>query len=270
MFNLFRKVIMTGYELSRKWFDFCFLNPEKIKPNHTALYFFAIEHCNRLGWKDKFGLPSTMTMEAIGIKSHNTYMKTFNELEEFGFIKVVERSKNQYSANIIALSNFDKALDKALDKAFIKHDTKQSESTIQSIDSIDKPITNKQDNSLNETDPSKIIINADEFLEMFNRARYHKDFKLNLPLNVDTGEQIPIKLSSLDKTNIIQLAKNQYTMKDATDAVIGLMRSNMDRVLKINPKHVLNEDQFIKYLDATRTGIKVEYDFNKPKQNGKL
>lgn len=132
---------MNGYELSRKFVDFSFENPSKIKPVHYALYFFSIEHCNRLGWKKEFGLPTTMTMEAIGIRSYNTYSKTFNDLVSFGFFNLIERSKNQYSANIIALSNFNKALDKALDKAFIKHDTKQSESTIQSIDSINKPIT---------------------------------------------------------------------------------------------------------------------------------
>ena len=132
---------MNGYELSRKFVDFSFENPSKIKPVHYALYFFSIEHCNRLGWKKEFGLPTTMTMEAIGIRSYNTYSKTFNDLVSFGFFNLIERSKNQYSANIIALSNFNKALDKALDKAFIKHDTKQSESTTQSIDSINKPIT---------------------------------------------------------------------------------------------------------------------------------
>ena len=135
---------MNGYDLSRKFTDFCFENPSKIKPNHYALYFFAIEHCNRLGWKKEFGLPTTMTMEAIGVRSYNTYVNTFNDLVEFGFFNLVERSKNQYSSNIIALSNFNKALDKALDKAFIKHDTKQSESTQQSIDSIIKQITSNQ------------------------------------------------------------------------------------------------------------------------------
>ena len=124
------------YDLSRNWFDFCFENPDKIKPNHTALYFFCIEHCNRLGWKNKFGLPTTMAKEAIGVHSYNTYIATLNDLVNFGFIKIVQKSKNQYSSNIIELSNFNKALDKALDKAFIKHDTKQSESTEQSIDSI--------------------------------------------------------------------------------------------------------------------------------------
>mgnify|MGYP000880603929 CR=1 FL=1 len=134
---------INGYSLSRQWFDFCFENPEKIRPNHTALYFFIIEHCNRLGWKDKFGLPTTVTMEAIGIKSYNTYKKTLEELISFGFVEMIEKSKNQYSANIIALSNFDKALDKALDKAVICS-IKKSESTIQStgesISSINKPI----------------------------------------------------------------------------------------------------------------------------------
>lgn len=136
---------ITGYALSRAWFDFAFENPEKIKPNHSALYFFCIEHCNRLGWKEKFGLPTTMAMEAIGIKSYNTYKQTLSNLVEWGFVKMIETSKNQYSANIIALSNFNKALDKALNKALTKHTSKQSESTVQStvqsIDSIDKPLT---------------------------------------------------------------------------------------------------------------------------------
>lgn len=130
------------YDLSRNWFNWSFENPEKISPNHTALYFFCIEHCNRLGWKQKFGLPTTMAKEAIGIKSYNTYIKTLNDLVEWGFIKLIEKSKNQYSANIIALSNFNKAHDKALDKALIKHGTKQRESTQQSIDSIDIQIHN--------------------------------------------------------------------------------------------------------------------------------
>jgi hypothetical protein len=147
---------MNGYNLSRIWFDFAFSNPELIKPNHCALYFFAIEHCNRLGWKKKFGLPSAMAMEAIGIKSYHTYKATLLDLIKWGFIEMVEISKNQYSSNIIALADFDiandKANDKALDKALSKHSTKHiskhSQSTVQSthqsIDSIDKQLNKEQ------------------------------------------------------------------------------------------------------------------------------
>ena len=156
---------MNGYQLSRNWFDWCFENPEKIKPNHTALYFFAVEHCNRLGWKKKFGMPTTMAMEAIGIKSYNTYINTLNDLVEWGFIEMIQRSKNQYSANIVALSNFDKALDKALDEALIKHGSKQSESTC----SIDKQETSKQINK--EQQPPSL----EEVILYFDENGYTKE-----------------------------------------------------------------------------------------------
>jgi len=162
----------NGYELSRKWFDFCFENPEQIKPNHTALYFFCIEHCNRLGWKQKFGLPTTMAKEAIGIRSYNTYINTLNDLVDWGFIEMIEKSKNQYSSNIIALSNFNKALNKALDKALIKHTTKQRESTRQSIDSIDKQENKKQENKeqrtilLSDAKRTDVKISDVEYLEI--------------------------------------------------------------------------------------------------------
>jgi hypothetical protein len=181
---------MNSYELSRDFWDFAFENPEKIKPNHCAIYFFAIEHCNRLGWKDKFGFPTTMVMDAIGVKSYNTFLNSLNELVDFGFIKMIEKSKNQYSANIIALSKFDKALDKALDKAFIKHDTKQSESTIQSIgesiDSIDKQINNITSKPIEPIKPIKkpkkeiptlneflnYVLTIDEFKLKFENLKY--------------------------------------------------------------------------------------------------
>jgi len=145
---------MNSYELSRLWFDFAFDNPSKITPAHGILYFFCIEHCNRLGWKKEFGLPTTMAKEAIGIRSYNTYINTLNDLVEWGFIILIEKSKNQYSSNIIALSNFNKAHDKALDKAMLKHMTKQSESTIQSISSIDKQLNNITRNKEQEREES--------------------------------------------------------------------------------------------------------------------
>lgn len=146
---------MNSYDLSRAWFDWCFENTEKISPNHTALYFFCIEQCNRLGWKEKFGLPTEVAKEAIGIRSYNTYINTLNDLVEFGFIKLIEKSKNQFTSNIIALSKINKANDKALDKALIKQRTKQpskpDETTEQSIDSINKQLTTNKEPLNNKT-----------------------------------------------------------------------------------------------------------------------
>ena len=221
---------MNSYELSRDFWDFAFENPEKIKPNHCAIYFFAIEHCNRLGWKEKFGFPTIMVMDAIGVKSYNTFLNGLNELVEFGFIEMIERSKNQYSANIIALSKFDKALDKALDKAFIKHDTKQSESTVQSIDSINKPIYNKPNNN-----PTQ------KFLKWFNqKIKQHKN--------------VLGKFSSLTKTDLNNLKKLQdaeFTPEDFDHAFNMMYLS--DWVKENNmaiPSHFLRNDNFQKYLNT--------------------
>jgi hypothetical protein len=157
---------MDIFKLYRDFWDFAFENPDKIKPNHIAIFSFAIEHCNRLGWKQKYGLPSAMVMEATGIKSYNTYISAFNELIDFGFIKLIEKSKNQYSSNIIAISNFDKATNKALDKALIKHTTKQSESTLQSIDSIDIQYTSIQETINKHGKNSNIVLSESEYQKL--------------------------------------------------------------------------------------------------------
>jgi hypothetical protein len=146
---------LNSYELSRAWFDFAFEHPEKISPNHAAIYFFAIEHCNRLGWKKKFGFPTQMAMDALGIKKHQTYIKYFNDLIEWGFFELVQKSLNQYSANIITIKTAMPKNGKALDKAIITHAAKQTEpngqsigqSNGQSICSINKPINQEQINN---------------------------------------------------------------------------------------------------------------------------
>ena len=173
---------MDIFKLYRNFWDFAFENPEKIKPNHIAIFSFAIEHCNRLGWKKKFGLPSTMTMEAVGIKSYNTYISAFNDLVEFGFIDLIEKSKNQYSSNIIALSDFNKAINKALDKALIKHTTKQSESTIQStgesISSINIQETNLPINKITIDERKlKFADTLKPFLETYGKDLLNDFFK---------------------------------------------------------------------------------------------
>jgi len=137
---------ITGYDLSRDWFNWCFENPEKITPTHTAMYFFIIEHCNRLGWKEKFGLPMEMTKDAIGVKNYKTYSNTLNDLIEWGFIVLIQKSKNQYSSCIIAISKITKAYTKALDEAMLKHNQKQGQSTV----CIDKPITTEQDKPITD------------------------------------------------------------------------------------------------------------------------
>ena len=166
---------MNSYELSRNWFNFCFDNPELIKPTHTAIYFFAIEHCNRLGWKEKFGFPSQMVMEAVGVKNWRTYSKALNDIVEFGFIKMIEVSKNQYSSNIIAIVKNTKAPTKAptkaLDKALQSHSTKHSQSTV----SIDKQLTSITTNNITIRE-TEFKNSLQPFLEEFGKDTLNQFF----------------------------------------------------------------------------------------------
>ncbi len=158
---------LNGYDLSRDWFDWCFENTDLITPTHTAMYFFIIEHWNRLGQKQKFGLPMEMTKDALGIKNYKTYSKVFNDIANWGFIQILQKSKNQYSANVIALVKNTKPNTKALTKASLKHVPKQ----VQSIVGIDKPynhITNNTHKEINVCE-KKTVLSFDEFWELYDK-----------------------------------------------------------------------------------------------------
>lgn len=266
---------MNGYELSRNWFNFCFENPEKIKPNHTALYLFCVEHCNRLGWKRKFGLPTTMAKEAIGIKSYNTYINTLNELIEFGFIEMIEKSKNQYSSNIIALLNFNKApykaLDKALDKALIKHGVKQRESTEQSIHSIDKQRNNVTMNKettkqLTKTD-FDFLINSDEFkkyckekgIEVKSMSK-KSDFDYSDFLekfNQSTGKKFRVADEKFKK-QLRSRIKDGFSIDDIIQAAINCSNDpfHKENGLKyLTPEFITRADKLQKYFNQASTQV---------------
>lgn len=136
---------MNGYELSRNWFNFSFENPDKVKPIHTAVFMWCVEKCNRLGWKEKFGLPTSEAMEAIGVASKNTYLKALNDLIDWGFINLIQKSKNQHQSKVIAISKFDTARGTPLDTALIQH----VNGTIYATDTIDKPRTKETNKPIN-------------------------------------------------------------------------------------------------------------------------
>jgi len=224
---------MNGYDLSRNWFDWCFENPEKINPNHTAIYFFAIEHCNRMGWKNKFGFPSQMTMDALGIKKHQTYIKYFRDLVDWGFIILIQESKNQYSANIISLNNAMTKNGKALDKAFIKHTAKQTQSNGQSNSSIDKQTNNKLINNKQEEK-----IDFDIFYNLYDKKVDGKDSKL--------------------KWDKLDLQTQQLILS----IVPKYIKSTPDKQFRKSPLVYLNKK-------AWEDEIIIEKEFNKPVQTYK-
>lgn len=198
---------ITGYELSRNFFDWSFENPEKVNTNQIALYFYIIEQCNRLGWKEKFGLPTDVAKEAIGIKNYRTYVNALNDLIEFGFIKMIEKSKNQHTSNVVAIVKNTKAHTKALDKAIPKHIQKQSQSTYKSKVTINKHITIEQLN----IKPINIFDFKNEFLKIGVNEKIIIDWlkvrKLKKASNTETAFNAikkEIELSGLTANMCIQ------------------------------------------------------------------
>lgn len=124
----------NGYVLTSKWFNFAAENSKRVECKHTATYLYIVEQFNKRNWVEVIGLPTDFTMTVLNIGSYKTYKKVIEDLIEFGFIKIVEKAKNQNTSNKIALVKNTKADTKAIPK----HIPKQVESDYHSTSSIDK------------------------------------------------------------------------------------------------------------------------------------
>lgn len=114
------------FKISKAWFELSF-EDHRITPTHTTLIFYCIDLNNRLAWVDNFGLPAIETSQALNI-SYNTFRKVLKELVEFGHIKIIKKSTNQYTANIISLNLLYQNLLKQR-KSKLKASLKQSDIT---------------------------------------------------------------------------------------------------------------------------------------------
>ena len=226
---------LNGYDMSRNFFDWCYENPDKINPTHIALYFFIIEHCNRLGWKDKFGLPTQMAMDAIGVKNWRTYKKAFDDLVEFGFIEVVQKSKNQYSANVIAIVKNTKANTKAYTKALQKHIQKHSSSTAH----IFKPNNNITIEQEREREKGIISPEVQKIISMNTEKEIKPVFK---EISTDTRwlEVIAMnyKLKSVDRAlDYLEKFMNKLRCEGTEYKSINDTKSHFSRWLNIELNH---------------------------------
>jgi len=226
---------MNSYNLLRNWYAFKFENPSKAKAIHSDMYCYLIDLWNRLGQKNEFGLPTQVTMEALGIGSYNTYKKTFEDLVKFGFIKLVTESKNQHQSKIVALSNFDKATDKPLDKATIK-------ATDETPDTIYKPINNRTNKQLN----------VNGFIEWFNSMMLKHNGKLG---KFKT-------LSQTDINNLTKLKQLNFDNQDWEKVFISMNKNQWVQDSKMcNPAHYLRNENFQKYLNQFEEVQDVKFKF---------
>jgi len=218
---------MNGYNLIRDWYNYKFENPSRVKASHSDFYCYLIDRWNRLGQKNEFGLPTSVTMEALGIGSYNSYKKTLQDLIDFGFIKLVTESKNQYQSKVIALSKNDKASNKALDEAHNKAPDKATDTIY------------KQKNKRTNEDADAISI--DKFILWFN------DMKLKY-------KKVEGKFKTLSKTdlnNLKSLKTLGYTADDFEHAYKIMVDSIWTKENSTDtPTHFLRNDNFSKYVNT--------------------
>ena len=218
---------MNGYNLLRDWYNFKFSNPSKTKAIHSDMYCYIIDLWNRLGQKDEFGLPTSVTMEALGIGSYNTYKKTIQDLIDFGFVILISESKNQHQSKIVALSKNDKATDEATDKALDK-------AHIKATDTIIKQVNKEQ-----------IKIDYLALLEYVNKT-FDRKFKL---------------ISDKVKRQYSARLKEGYTKEDIITAINNCKQNKFhieNNYQYCTPEFFSRADNLEKYSGVTKQEKKIE------------
>src|SRR4051812_663146 len=91
----------NGYKL-HDFLQFEITNNEVMDEFHALIYTRLIWITNRAGWTDNINVPTEHTAKQ-SFCCVKTYRKKIKELEKFGMIRILEKSKNQNVAALITL-----------------------------------------------------------------------------------------------------------------------------------------------------------------------
>ena len=93
--------LVNGYTLNK----FCWHTmsvQKEMRLTHVGLYMYIVELNNKLRWPGIFGLPTGHTLKTTKL-SKPTYFKLLNDLESYGMIKTIKKSKNQSQASVFTI-----------------------------------------------------------------------------------------------------------------------------------------------------------------------
>lgn len=199
---------MNGYCLTENWFNFVSENSDKVECKHTALYLYIVEMFNKRGWVDVIGLPTDFTMGVLNIKSYKNYISILHDLIDFGYIKMIEKSKNQYTSNKIALVENTKANPKHIPKQVESNDQSDDQSKLSII-----KLLNLETIKLLNDNASIIDEHLKVWIKEYKQSLKTKNIDFNLIL--ETWNRFAFKFNKPQIKELSKSRKNKIRTRSA-------------------------------------------------------
>ena len=199
----------TYFDYAAQYYPWAYENPTKARPALAAIYYFALYTWNKNGHPAQFRLSTEMAMSAAGINSWRTYDKALQALLDAGFIKMITKSKNQYTASVVCLCIKGKSTAKALAKAQAKaqqnHEQKQS--------SVDKTI----DYRLKTIESSYLKKNEETAKKNTEQRSWGTGRRASVPY--DTAEELAAALEDNQAEHEVMIAQLSHVHRGNTALV---------------------------------------------------
>ena len=89
------KFKITGYDVTKSILTYSAHNPE-VDSGHIAIFIYIGEMSNECNWNPRVELSRKKIHLITGVRTDETYLKKIKQLEDWGAIKIISYSKNQF------------------------------------------------------------------------------------------------------------------------------------------------------------------------------
>ena len=259
----------NGYHLQHQFDAWKIHNQGEYKSTHVALFTSLISLNNKLKWVENFGVPRDTTKMQSGITNNASYTKALEDLNDWGLINIVQRSKNQFTATVICLV-FDLNVSyKEIDGIYM--DLLSTKTMQQDEEAVQKPsgtVLSTVSGTVLSTVPISKQLNNQTTKQIEEVSMDDNGYPINPNQWVfDAWDELYLRftkkktkthmLSSTDKENLKYIMKElNYDKELLKAAMVGLLIQELGDVKFKDLKHLLKDEgvNIQKYINAQLTG----------------